>query len=138
MSRQRLPLTSGQGSFGESGQQLLRDFQIRLVHEDLLRSGGHEILERRIDRLGVAVAAFDARGPEQAAHDLGLGLARHDLQDDCVVGFHVHRLVAGCELDPVHPCEPSSKERKRGRPALGKVESATTRVAAPHQPGARS
>ena len=58
------------------------------MDEDLARPRGHEILERGVDRICVAIAALDAVGPEQAAEDLGLGLPGDDGQDDGLVSLH--------------------------------------------------
>src|SRR5215467_8738491 len=73
-------------------EQLLRSLQVGLVDEDLAGSGGHEVLERVVDRVGVAVRALDSRRPEQPADHLCLGLAGHDLHYDCVVNRHGARL----------------------------------------------
>jgi hypothetical protein len=63
------------------------------MHEDLAGTGRSEVLQRRLDRLGIAVCAFDARRAKQAADDLRLRLARHDGQDNRLVWVHIGRLA---------------------------------------------
>src|SRR5215813_1717565 len=63
-------------------EQLFRGFEVGLAHEDLARPGGHEVLEGRLDCLGVPIGALDPRRPEQAAHHLGLGFPGDDGQDN--------------------------------------------------------
>ena len=58
------------------------------MHEDLLGPRRYEVLERCVDRFGVAVGALEARRPEQTAHHFGLGPARHDGQHGGTVPFH--------------------------------------------------
>src|SRR5437870_1714845 len=63
-------------------------FQIRLADEDLAWAGRDELLERRLDRLGVAVAALDPVRPEQPAYDLRLRLIGDHGDDDDVLAVH--------------------------------------------------
>ena len=51
------------------------------MHDDLARPCRGEVLELRVDRLGVAVAALDPGRAQEAADELGLVLVGHDLHD---------------------------------------------------------
>ena len=65
------------------------------MHEDLALPCRGEVLERRVDRLRVAVAALDPCRAQETANELGLGLVGHDLHDGhfLVHGRSVHTAV---------------------------------------------
>ena len=83
----RFPRRSG------SGQERARGFEVGLAHEDLARAGSDEVLEGRVDRLGVAVRAVDPVALQQSAHDLGLSFAGDDREDDAFAGLHGESLA---------------------------------------------
>jgi hypothetical protein len=57
------------------------------VDEDLARTCRNELLERRVDRLGVAVTALESGRAKETADDLRLGLTANDCHDGRVVQF---------------------------------------------------
>src|SRR6266511_2103984 len=63
------------------------------MDENLARTISNEVLERRLNRLGVAVGALDSGRPEQPADDVGLRLAGHHLHDNAFVQLHSWRLL---------------------------------------------
>ena len=58
------------------------------MDQDLARPRRNELLDRRVDRIGIPIGALDAVGPEQAAEELGLGLSGDNGQDDGLVWIH--------------------------------------------------
>src|SRR5437867_4324909 len=83
--------------------ELLRRFEVGRSHQDLARPSRGEILQRRIDRLRVAVRAVDAVRLEQAADDERLRLVRDDREDDAFAGLHEGSL--GEERLQRFPCD---------------------------------
>src|SRR6476661_4923284 len=63
-------------------EHCLGRLEVGLRYEDLARACRREILERRVDRLGVAVRAVDAGREEQAADHVGLRPVGHHGQHD--------------------------------------------------------
>jgi hypothetical protein len=72
-----------------TGEECPRALEIVRMDEDLAPAGGGEVLERRVDRCRVPVAALDACVAEQSADQFGLRLARDD-GDDGNVFFSGH------------------------------------------------
>jgi WD40-like Beta Propeller Repeat/RTX calcium-binding nonapeptide repeat (4 copies) len=94
---------AGEGSALVVAEQCACGLEIRLVHEDLARADGREVLERRVDRIGFAEAALDPGRPQETADDLGLGLVGNDLHHDRIVhGGSVH--PSATVPEPVGQC----------------------------------